>query len=165
MFLVRVLKILNLKKIRYLVVGGVAAIFYGNPRFTKDLDIWVDCGEENLKRLVLAFKSLGFQPRNPVKAEDFISRENRARWKKEKGMLAFTFLNPKVLFESVDLLFEGPVSFSQAYEKKRLFKAKNIVIPTISCAHLIQMKKKAGRYQDLEDVKIIKAASRKQGRE
>ncbi len=118
MLLVKVFKQFNQDKVRYLVVGGVASILYGNPRFTKDLDLWVDPAENNLKKLIGSLKSLKFIPRNPVKPEEIISAENRARWKKEKGMLAFAFINPRNPFENIDLLFEGPIPFAEAYRKK-----------------------------------------------
>lgn len=158
MVLVKVFRTLNRDKVRYLVVGGVASILYGNPRFTKDLDIWVDPDEDNLEKLIRSFKTLKFIPRNPVKAEEFISRENRARWKKEKGMLAFTFINPKNPFENIDLLFEGPASFTNAYKKKKIFYSRRVPIATISRKDLIAMKRKAGREQDLYDLKFLKAS-------
>src|SRR3989338_6070288 len=104
MILLRIFKTLNKQKVRYLVAGGVAGVFYGNPRFTKNLDILVDLEEGNLERLVKAFKFLRLVPRVPVKPEDLISRENRERWIHEQGMVAFTFINPNDPFENVDIL-------------------------------------------------------------
>ena len=135
----------------------MASVLYGNPRFTKDLDVWVDPGTDNLEKMVKAFKKLKFVPRTPVRPEAFISEENRERWKKEKGMLAFTFINPKDPLENVDLLFEGPVSFERAYGRKEIFKSGKIAIPTIAIKDLMDMKQKAGRPQDLQDVEILKA--------
>ena len=160
MLLLKVFRAFNKSRVRYLVVGGVASVLYGNPRFTKDLDLWVDPEEGNLKRLIRVFKSLKFVPRNPVKAEEFIGEKNRKRWKKEKGMLAFTFINPKNPFENIDLLFEGPVLFEAAYRRKKSFKSGGVLIPTISKNNLITMKQKAGRVQDLQDVEILKAAGK-----
>ena len=159
MLLVKVLRVFNHHKIRYLVVGGVASVLYGNPRFTKDLDLWVDPDEDNLRKVIKAFSSLKFIPRNPVKAEEFISENNRKCWKKEKGMLAFTFINPKVPFENVDLLFEGPIPFEKAYRRKRVFKSEGVLIATIDRGDLMRMKKKAGRPQDLQDIEILKAVA------
>lgn len=165
MILVKVFRAFNEGEVRYLVVGGVATILYGNPRFTKDLDIWVDPNEGNLQKMVAVFKKLKFMPRAPVRAEEFILAENRRRWKKEKGMLAFTFINPQNPFENVDLLFEGPVSFSKAYARKKVFQVEDVPIPTISRDDLIDMKEKAGREQDLRDVLILKKARKRKARE
>ncbi len=158
MLIISVLKVFNRFKVRYLVIGGVAGAFYGNPRFTKDLDIFADDKEENLRRLVGAFKKLGFITRVPVKPEEFLDRDARARWKKEKGMLAFTFINPKDPLENVDILVETPVSFSSAFKKKKYFHAGNVRISVVSLKDLIVMKRKAGRVQDLQDIAILKEA-------
>lgn len=160
MLLLKVFRAFNGLKVRYLVVGGVAGVLHGNPRFTKDLDIWVDPDPKNLEKVVRAFKKLKFIPRVPVKAEDFVSEENRNRWKREKGMIAFTFINPKVPFENIDLLFEGPVKFDSAYKKKKVFKSGQVSIFTIARTDLIAMKQAAGRPQDLQDIKILKAQAR-----
>lgn len=161
MFLLKVFAELNRQKVRYLVVGGVAATLHGNPRFTKDLDLFVDLEETNLKKLVKAVKNLGYVPRVPVKPEDFVVAENRAKWIKEKGMLAFTFLNPNDMMEMVDILIASPVPFRKAYRAREVFDSEGVEVPTISAEHLIQMKEKAGRTQDLQDIAILKAALKK----
>jgi len=148
---------LNQRKVRYLVVGGVAGVLHGNPRFTKDLDLFVDMSEANLKKLISAFNALEFTPRVPVKAEDFISEENRSTWMREKNMLAFTFINPKNPFENVDILLSSPVSFEDAYKEKKEFLSSEVKIPVVSKKNLIRMKEAAGRFQDLEDIKILKS--------
>lgn len=160
MVLVKVFREFNKRKARYLVAGGVAAILYGSPRLTKDLDLFVDPEEENLEKVIGAFKALKFIPRAPVAPEAFISEENRARWKREKGMLAFTFINPKNPFENVDLLFSAPIPFQEAYMKRKIFKSENVSIPTVAARDLILMKEEAGRPQDLQDVEILRVALR-----
>ena len=161
MILVHVLRMLNKRKVRYLVVGGVASILYGNPRFTNDLDLMADLKEGNLRKLVAAFKDLRFVPRVPVKAEDFAVEANRVKWIREKNMLAFTFINPKNPLENIDILLTSPIPFEKAYKRKKIFKSGNTSLPTISPDDLITIKKKAGRPQDLHDVAILKAALRK----
>lgn len=155
MLILNVLKALNRFKVRYLVIGGVAGAFYGNPRFTNDRDIFADEREENLQRLIAAFKKLGFITRIPVKPEEFLNPATRARWKKEKGMLAFTFINPKDPLENVDVLVEAPMTFVSAFKNKKYFRVKNVMISVISRKDLILMKRKAGRVQDLQDIAIL----------
>lgn len=36
----------NAHDVRYLIVGGYAVAFHGHPRYTKDLDVWVERTEE-----------------------------------------------------------------------------------------------------------------------
>jgi predicted nucleotidyltransferase len=155
MLILNVLKALNRSKVRYLVIGGVAGAFYGNPRFTKDLDIFADEKEGNLRKLIVAFKKLGFVTRIPVKPEEFLNPETRARWKKEKGMLAFTFINPRDPLENVDVLVEAPMSFLSAFKNKKYFLVENVRISVVSRKDLILMKRKAGRVQDLQDIAIL----------
>lgn len=159
--LIKVFNALNRHKVRYLVAGGVATVLYGNPRFTKDLDLLVDLKKANLRKLVDTFKSLKFIPRVPVKAEEFISERNRADWHKEKGMLAFTFINPRNPLENVDILFISPLPFGPAYKRKKIFKWKNVAIPAVCAKDLIFMKEKSGRVQDLYDIEVLRTTLKK----
>ena len=34
--------------IRYFITGSIASIFYGEPRFTNDIDVVADIGEEHI---------------------------------------------------------------------------------------------------------------------
>ena len=45
--------------VRYLIIGGVAFIRYVKPRYTKDIDIWIDPLPENVERANLALKEFG----------------------------------------------------------------------------------------------------------
>lgn len=53
------LNILEKHKVRYLVVGGYAVMKYTEPRFTKDLDLWISTDEENSKAVFAALKEFG----------------------------------------------------------------------------------------------------------
>jgi hypothetical protein len=44
---------------RYLIIGGLAFIFHAKPRFTKDLDVWLDPAPENLRRANAALADFG----------------------------------------------------------------------------------------------------------
>jgi len=52
---------LNGNDVRYLVVGGYAVAFHGHPRYTKDLDIWIELSAENASRMVKALEQFGFE--------------------------------------------------------------------------------------------------------
>ena len=45
------IELLNENKVKYLVVGGFAFAYYVEPRFTKDIDIFVESSEENSKKI------------------------------------------------------------------------------------------------------------------
>ncbi len=44
------LRALSAREVKFLVVGGYAVIHYSQPRFTKDLDIWLEASPENARR-------------------------------------------------------------------------------------------------------------------
>ena len=52
-------KVLNACRVRYIVVGAHAVVYYTEPRYTKDLDIWVDPSPENASRVFRALAEFG----------------------------------------------------------------------------------------------------------
>lgn len=51
---------LNEYDVRYLIVGGYAVAFHGHPRYTQDIDVWIDRTPENARRLLAALEAFGF---------------------------------------------------------------------------------------------------------
>lgn len=45
--------------VRYLLVGGYAVAFHAEPRFTKDLDVWIEASETNARRAYEALRAFG----------------------------------------------------------------------------------------------------------
>jgi hypothetical protein len=64
------LKTFNQEKVKYLIVGGYAVAKHAEPRYTKDLDIWIDNSQENAGRVYRALEKFG-APLNNIKIEDF----------------------------------------------------------------------------------------------
>lgn len=62
---------LNVNRVLYLVVGGYAVALHGHPRYTKDLDIWIERVPENATRLLRALTSFGFGSLG-LQAADFL---------------------------------------------------------------------------------------------
>ena len=50
-----IISILNKYKVKYLIVGGLAFIYHAKPRYTKDMDLWIEPLHKNIK---LANKAL-----------------------------------------------------------------------------------------------------------
>lgn len=160
MYYERVFKALQEQKIRYAVAGGVALVLHGVVRFTADLDLIVDLEHENLARFVRAMQDLGFQPRNPVKAEDLLDPENRASWKRDKSMVVFSFTTPALSMELVDIFIEEVLPFPEIQKELFVVTAKGISIPVLSLKQLKQLKKMANRPQDLADIEALEAMER-----
>ena len=53
------LQLLNSRGVEYLVVGGYAVGFYGYPRSTGDMDVYVNNNVSNINRLAEALKEFG----------------------------------------------------------------------------------------------------------
>lgn len=65
--------VLNKHRVRYLLIGAYAAIHYTVPRYTKDMDIFVDASIANARRLYKALKEFG-APLKDVSANDFTNK-------------------------------------------------------------------------------------------
>ncbi len=50
------LRLFNAHRVRYLVVGGYAVMKYTEPRYTKDLDVWVEATPRNAKKVFKALR-------------------------------------------------------------------------------------------------------------
>ena len=51
---------LNDNEVRYPVVGGYAVALHGYPRYTKDMDIWVEMSSDNAAKILKALDQFGF---------------------------------------------------------------------------------------------------------
>ncbi len=61
----------NAREVRFLIVGGYAVAYHGHPRYTKDLDVWVEPTTENARRLLNTLEDFGFGALD-LQAEDFL---------------------------------------------------------------------------------------------
>lgn len=131
------IQLLNAKKVEYLLVGGYAVILHGYPRFTGDIDFWINPAPKNAKRIIEVLDQFGFSSLN-------------------LGIVDFT--HPDQIIQlghepyRIDLItsIEG-VFFDECYTQKVVFHVDNIPIQTISKGMLKKNKKAAGRYKDLDD--------------
>lgn len=53
------LKLLNDHQVEYLLVGGYAVGYYGYPRATADMDIWIALHPKNAEKIVSALIEFG----------------------------------------------------------------------------------------------------------
>src|SRR6476659_8259416 len=52
-------ELLNQHGVEYMVVGGYALAFHGEPRFTGDMDIWIDLSVSNAEKMVKVMHDFG----------------------------------------------------------------------------------------------------------
>lgn len=54
-----ILELFSRHRVRYLIVGGLAFIYHAKPRYTKDMDLWIDPDRENVRRANRALEEFG----------------------------------------------------------------------------------------------------------
>jgi len=132
---------LNSNNVRYLVVGGYAVAFHGHPRYTKDIDIWIQSDGKNAKNLLNALDNFGFGSLD-LKVEDFLT----------PGYVIQLGYPPN----RIDLLttIKG-VEFETCYAERIQTIIDGIKINFIDLSNLKKNKKSTGRYQDLADLENL----------
>jgi hypothetical protein len=60
----------NEHQVKYLIVGAYAVMNYTEPRYTKDLDVWIEPSQVNAERVFKALADFG-APMESVTIEDF----------------------------------------------------------------------------------------------
>jgi len=135
------LQLLNQFEVEYLIVGGYAVMKYGEPRYTKDLDVWVHNSAPNSIRVVQALKKFGA----PLDHD---------------GIDAETFAGKQVVYQigvapvRVDILTDiTAVEFSDAWKKKVASSFFGVPVHFISLDDLLTNKRALGRDGDLTDLK------------
>ncbi len=152
----KIFTLLNHKRVKYMVVGGIAVNLYGIERTTADLDLVVELERKNLEKLVDAFRSIGFRPKMPVKFEDLLIKEKRRQWIEEKNMVVFTLHSTEQPFLPVDILIKETMDFKKVFKDRVKLRAGNTTIPLIPLEELIAMKEGSPRPQDRADVYYLK---------
>lgn len=135
------LQLLNEFNVEYLIVGGFAVMKYGEPRYTKDLDVWVHNSAQNSLRLVKALKKFGA----PLEHD---------------GITSETFSEKQVVYQigvapvRIDILTEiTGVKFSSAWKKRVASSFFGVPVHFISLDDLVTNKQALGRSRDLKDLK------------
>lgn len=144
---------LNDSGVRYLLVGGLAVAAHGYLRFTADVDIVLDMDAENLRRGLTVFRGLGYVPRAPVPIEDFADEAKRRSWVEEKNLKVFSLSSPEHRATEVDVFVEAPFDFAAAYPDALTEPvAEGVVARFVDYPRLVELKKRAGRPRDLDDL-------------
>jgi hypothetical protein len=147
--------------IRYLVVGGVAVVFHGHPRFTADLDLVLDLTPTNASAAIAILKGLDYRPRAPVPAEDFAKAEARARWREEKGLTVFSLWSPSYSGTEVDLFVEEPFDFEEAWSRRLdAVLDDGTTVHVVGIDDLRTLKLATGRPKDLDDIENLDQIAR-----
>ncbi|MFT3705043.1 MAG: hypothetical protein QM802_21935 [Agriterribacter sp.] len=137
------IRAMNNNNVEYIVVGGYAVILHGYRRVTGDLDIWVNRTKENYSKLTLAFAEFGL-PVFDMTEEKFLDADT---------VDVFSYGRSPV---SIDIITKlKGVIFEDAFAQSQIFNEEGLTIRFIHLNNLIQSKKAAGRYKDLDDIEKL----------
>lgn len=140
---------LNRYQVEYLLIGGFAVILHSEPRYTKDLDIWVNPSEENAQRIYAALSDFGAPlAQLGVEQSDFQKTGYFIQFGREPTRIDI-------------LMGVKGLDFPSAAANKIVMHLDEVPIPVISREDLINIKLETGRPQDLIDAAELKKSKKR----
>lgn len=135
----RLCRLLNRRRVRYLIAGGVAANLHGSVRATRDVDVLVPRDLRNMERLLLALSALPYGLARELDPEEVLG-------------------NPVTIVGDdprVDILtVAGSVTFDRAYPNRTVRRIQGVRVPYLSLPDLIASKQ-TGRAADEADLEVL----------
>lgn len=127
-------------EVRYVVIGGIAAVLHGVPRATFDLDLLIEPSVENARRLLAALNEAGLGTAAMITPEEILEKE-------------ITIFRDRV---RVDVQTRTPgLDFEDAWRDRETMMFRGQSFYVVSRRDLIAAKRAAGRPVDLEDVRLL----------
>lgn len=134
--------LLNANQVKYMVVGGYAVALHGYPRYTKDLDIWLEISPQNAEKVISALNQFGFASLG-LREQDFLEKDQ-----------VIQLGNPP---NRIDLQTSiSGVNFKSCYKNRKILKVEGIEVNFIGINDLKKNKIASGRLQDLADLEKLK---------
>ena len=135
------LALLNAHSVEYMIVGGYALAFYGAPRFTGDLDVFVRPTAQNAVRILAALNDFGFGSLN-LGAEDFSTQDRVV----QLGV-------PPVRVDLITSL--SGVSWETCWASRQPGAYGDVPVAFIGREQFIANKRAVGRTKDLADLEAL----------
>ena len=136
------IQLLNDNQVNYLVIGGYAVAVHGHPRYTKDINIWIEISEENSQKIITALTEFGFG---------------------SLGLTAQDFQEPHQIIQlgyppnRIDLITSPDgIDFQTCYVSKIEVILDDITVKFIDLDNLKKNKLASGRFQDLADLENLR---------
>ena len=133
---------LNRNEVKYILVGGYSVILHGYSRTTGDMDLWVNKTVENYDKIIKAITQFGL-PISAIKKENFFSDQ----------FDVFSFGRPPYAIEILTQV-KGLI-FEETFINSTVELCNNVPVRVIHLQNLIQAKKAAGRFKDLNDIENL----------
>jgi Nucleotidyl transferase AbiEii toxin, Type IV TA system len=130
--------LLNAHGVKYVLVGGYAVAWHGHPRFTKDIDFFVERSVENARAIVTVLGEFGMGSLG-ISASD-LCEENTGVF----------FGRPPFRVDIIN--FADGIGFEEAWATRELAEWDGLPINVLSRDLLIRNKRAAARASDLVDV-------------
>lgn len=127
-------------EVRYVVIGGIAAVLHGVPRATFDLDILIEATPNNAQRLLDALLEAKLGTATLTTAEELLAQE-------------ITIFKDRVRID-VQTATLG-LRFGDAWDRRVTMEYQGQEFQVVSRGDLIASKRAAGRQRDLEDVRLL----------
>lgn len=135
------MRLLNTQQVEYLLIGGYAVGYYGYPRATAGMDLWIAMNPQNAEKVVAILKEFGFNVPN-LSTEVFMKPNQIIRM----GV-------PPVRIEIMTTI--SGVSFGECYPERVKEELDGVEVNLISLRHLKINKKAFGRHKDLDDLENL----------
>jgi len=132
---------LNANQVRYLIIGGYAVALHGHPRYTKALDVWVECSRENAEALIQALTQFGMGSLG-LTVEDFLEPDQVVQLGNPPNRID--------IFVAV-----SGVEFADCYPQGVKISLDGGEVKFIDLVNLKKNKKASGRMQDLADLENL----------
>jgi hypothetical protein len=127
-------------KVKYVTIGGIAAVLHGVPRATFDLNILIEASPENTRCLLDALLEANLGTALLTTIEELLANE-------------ITVFKDRV---RIDVQTSTPgLAFDQAWSDRRTMVYQGQEFFVASRSDLIASKRAAGRDVDLKDVKLL----------
>lgn len=127
-------------EVRYVVIGGIAAVLYGVPRATFDLNILIEATPENTRRLIDALLDAGMGTASLTDVDEILANQ-------------ITIFKDRV---RIDVQISTPgLRFQDAWKRRETMEYQGQSFYVVSREDLISSKRAAGRDVDLEDVRLL----------
>ena len=135
------ISLLNENNVEYLVVGGYAVSYYGYPRYTGDMDIWINKTNENATKMVSVIRDFGFE--TPQLTIDNFNREH----------LVTRLGNPPLRIDVLTTI-DG-ISFEDSFKIRMIAEVEGLKVNLINYNELLKNKRASGRSKDLNDLENL----------
>jgi predicted nucleotidyltransferase len=138
----KITRSLSRHKIPYMIIGGQAVLYYGEPRLTKDIDITLGITISEIERILKVIKGMGLSIRTMNPAAFARKTMVIPSYEKESGI-------------GIDFILSYTPYEEQAIKRaKKVYLGKtSVCIATLE--DVVVHKFFAGRPRDIEDIKSI----------